>query len=137
MAMKLRIVMYDDDTTDHGPNLGVRADEVGIELDPRLEARIVQEEVWAQTSWPKGEGPVAEVIPDARMLERGERMITLDSREWEAVRRAIVYAGDCIEAGGPSVRARGMLDDQPTLAAVLERMGGRSPTPEEDFTEGL
>jgi len=63
MAMKLRIVMYDDALPEHlriEPSGGI-----GIELDPRVESRIIQEEVWTQTVWPEGESPLAEMLAQA------------------------------------------------------------------------
>ncbi len=37
-------------------------ESIGVELDPAVATRIIQEEVWAQTAWPVGEPTLAELI---------------------------------------------------------------------------
>jgi hypothetical protein len=127
MTMKLRIAMYDEAADDADQFWNLPDSAAVIDIDPRLEARIIQEEVWAQTAWPEGECSIAKVIVEARHLEPGARVLGMDPTEWSAVRRAIAHMGDLIDDGTwvPRGGRDRLVDDLPALAAVLARMGGR------------
>lgn len=66
-ALKLRVVMYDAARDEDWP-WGLPEGAAVLDLDPRLEARIVQEEVWSQTAWPAGERPIADLAEPLLLL---------------------------------------------------------------------
>ena len=55
--LRLMITMYDGSThREPARSLG------SVEIDPVVEQRIIQEEVWAHTMWPYGEPRLADMI---------------------------------------------------------------------------
>lgn len=95
--MRLRVVMYDEDTQEQLAQ---------IDLDPRLEARIIQEEVWSQTSWPESDGGA---IADRLLMKDGSVAPTRTIwRYWSD--EDVYLAGVCLASSAEEAQLRGFAD---------------------------